>query len=285
MTQFPIYLVSMKQDFQKRDEMKKRFPRYYEKMNVIEGVNGKELSAKAYFDYAVPMPTVRARESKIFGEGRILCPGEVGCSLSHIEVMKKILAQDSPFALVLEDDIIGDDNTIETAFELASNAVKDKDFCLLCGSAGNMRMSASNADMKPAVHLQTTFYKVHPQDYRYLWHTCSYVVTRGVAQQVLDKQSDFMSLADDWNYLLKAPTLFPLYYAYLFDHPDDRTESLIESARKRSSEYFDSMVGKIDLKKLIKSKVKAICPSFLYNMLRELKNRLQKQKRLKEMER
>ena len=34
-----------------------------------------------------------------------LTPGEIGCYLSHIAVMKRIVDQDLPYACVLEDDV------------------------------------------------------------------------------------------------------------------------------------------------------------------------------------
>ena len=39
-------------------------------------------------------------------EGRRMVPGEIGCALSHIGVYKRILKDNLPYALVLEDDVI-----------------------------------------------------------------------------------------------------------------------------------------------------------------------------------
>ena len=38
--------------------------------------------------------------------GKTSLPGELGCYLSHVHVMREFLASDAPFALVLEDDVL-----------------------------------------------------------------------------------------------------------------------------------------------------------------------------------
>jgi glycosyl transferase family 25 len=38
--------------------------------------------------------------------GKTSLPGELGCYLSHVQVMREFLASDAPFALVLEDDVL-----------------------------------------------------------------------------------------------------------------------------------------------------------------------------------
>ncbi|KGT46939.1 glycosyltransferase family 25 protein [Acinetobacter sp. HR7] len=58
------------------------------------GVKGGDLSAKEYFELGVK------------GRSRPLSPSMVGCTLSHLEAMRKFLDSSEDFALILEDDAI-----------------------------------------------------------------------------------------------------------------------------------------------------------------------------------
>jgi len=50
--------------------------------------------------------------------------GELGCYLSHVEVMRRFLASDAAFALVLEDDVIVNDSLPAVLRGLAANAAR-----------------------------------------------------------------------------------------------------------------------------------------------------------------
>ena len=56
---------------------------------------------------------------------------EVGCSLSHVKAYEAFLASEAKFALIFEDDVIGDDNAIKEAFLAASKMPENS--VLICG--------------------------------------------------------------------------------------------------------------------------------------------------------
>ena len=66
------------------------------------GIKGAELSAKFYFEKAVK------------GREQALTPGELGCTLSHLQALKEFLESDDSYAFILEDDaILPEDLTID----------------------------------------------------------------------------------------------------------------------------------------------------------------------------
>ena len=58
------------------------------------GIKGGELSAKQYFEQAVK------------GRSKPLTPGELGCTLSHVQALNIFLQTEDDYALIFEDDAI-----------------------------------------------------------------------------------------------------------------------------------------------------------------------------------
>lgn len=71
------------------------------KYERIEAVYGKSLSKEEYGRSVSSLHAFLAR-------GRKLTDGEVGCALSHLEIYRKMIAEQIPVAVALEDDIILD---------------------------------------------------------------------------------------------------------------------------------------------------------------------------------
>jgi len=47
-----------------------------------------------------------------------MTPGEVGCALSHMKAYENLIHSGEEYALILEDDVIGNDKDIEKIQEL-----------------------------------------------------------------------------------------------------------------------------------------------------------------------
>lgn len=99
-----IYLISLEQDIQRRSELAQRFPENYPKMHWIKAINSNGFSAKDYFSYATQY---------FHSHKKMITPSEVGCTLSHIKALEIFLKTDEEYALILEDDIIGEDESIK----------------------------------------------------------------------------------------------------------------------------------------------------------------------------
>lgn len=212
-----IYLVSLVDDSERRTLLKKRFSSYYTAFIHIEAVDGRIMPAKEYYQKTLPY---------FMKYKKTMSPAEWGCTSSHIKALETFLQTDEPYALILEDDVIGNDQDIEEVFKLAKKL--DIDSLLLCGAQEGLnrryQLGKQLADKK--------IYEVHPFSYQFVFRTCCYVVTRKSAQEILDYHANCLTLADKWDQFFKGATT-KIYYADILKHPEDLANSHIETDRNK----------------------------------------------------
>lgn len=218
MDNLEIYLVSLKEDIVRRELIKSSFPSTYSQMNLVEAVNGSQLTVKQYFDYAY---TFAAKYS------RMLSPGELGCTLSHIAALEKFLKSDKNFALVLEDDVIGCDDDIKKIEELLP--FFDQNILLICGGQDGIGCEVNILGKVYGTH---DVFKLAPFSYQYVWRTCCYVVSRLSARIILDYQKKCICLADSWKSYFHG-TPIKIYYTKILSHPKDLVMSSISNEREK----------------------------------------------------
>lgn len=93
----PIYVISLARAESRRDNIKHRLNALGASYEIVDAVDGKTA------DPAIYQSRLRqdiARRKK----GRELLPGEIGCHLSHYHLWQRIVAEQIPQAIVLEDD-------------------------------------------------------------------------------------------------------------------------------------------------------------------------------------
>jgi glycosyl transferase family 25 len=97
-----IFVINLERSIDRRLKIQKRLNELEVQFSFINAVDGRSLSneEKSLYDDA-------AVNKKMH---RSLSPGEIGCYLSHIKVWEKIVTEKLPWAVVLEDDIIIDDD-------------------------------------------------------------------------------------------------------------------------------------------------------------------------------
>ncbi|QCD52081.1 glycosyltransferase family 25 protein [Campylobacter sp. RM16192] len=225
-----LFLISLKKDDARRETLKNRFASY-DKFNIIDAIDGRVMSAKEYFGYAL-------RSFKAYN--RLLSPGEIGCSLSHMSAYEEFLNSGAKFALIFEDDVIGDDEGIKNAFELADKI--DKNSILICGCQDGLegRFSAFGK------RLEDDFYLVSKHSYVSIYRAAAYIVTRDSAKALLETHKRAICTADLWSYLLTSNKL-NMYFSDIFAHPIDLSDSNINAERDERG------YAKINLKALFKS--------------------------------
>lgn len=107
MSQFKIktYVINLPEDMERKASISQELSKWKcLDPEWVEAVNGKKLGRDKLdelFDY---------KKSKRY-QSVDLAPGEIGCTLSHYECYKRLLASDQEIALIVEDDIGFDDNT------------------------------------------------------------------------------------------------------------------------------------------------------------------------------
>lgn len=107
MSQFKIktYVINLPEDTERKASISQELSKWKcLDSEWVEAVNGKKIERDKLgelFDY---------KKSKRY-QSVDLAPGEIGCTLSHYECYKRLLASDQEIALIVEDDIGFDDNT------------------------------------------------------------------------------------------------------------------------------------------------------------------------------
>ncbi|MDR1683985.1 MAG: glycosyltransferase family 25 protein [Elusimicrobiota bacterium] len=153
-----------------------------------------------------------------------LSKGEIGCSLSHMGIYQKIISQNLPRALVLEDDVI--------LRPFLPDILKDIE-------------QFDNPDI-PAVYLLSRVTSYLPFTGHKLKHcalyevyyaagTSSYVINRAAAQKMREGLYPVSFIADDWDWFrfilgFKIYCPLPLPAA---DSDPDKINSVIEKEREK----------------------------------------------------
>jgi glycosyl transferase, family 25 len=217
MVDIPIFLVSMKGDHARRERMSTAFPALYPEMRLVNAVDGRLLSAQDYFRYA---------SSAFVNHGRLLAPAEVGCSLSHIEALEQFLRSGAERAIILEDDVLGDDSGLSKALEDV-RLIPNEAVIILGGQEG--MPSRKYIFGKPIVEnriFALPYYSTH-----HIFRTCCYGVTLSSAASIVASQKMSLKLADAWWAFSGKAGGLTIHYSHQLAHPVDRSDSHIENSR------------------------------------------------------
>ena len=206
-----VFVISLKSDEARRQKLKERFKNYGE-FKLVEATDGRAMSAKEYYGYALP---------SLEAYGRLLSPSEVGCSLSHVRAYEEFLKSDACFALILEDDVIGDESGVKKAFETATKM--EAGSVLICGAQDGLEGRFSAFGKK----LDEDFWLVSKRSYGTIYRAAAYVLDRRAAEAILQTHKKALCVADFWQILLLQNGL-KMYFSDIFAHPTDLADSNIQ---------------------------------------------------------
>lgn len=95
----PTYVINLKNSYARKEYMKRILSPYKDlDVTFVEAVDGRLLSE-------VQLQTIFDMQACVQRNGRIINPGEIGCTLSHRKCYQKVLDSASSYVLILEDDI------------------------------------------------------------------------------------------------------------------------------------------------------------------------------------
>jgi len=173
-----IFVINLARSPERRTSIEQQLSLLNLKYEIIEAVDGSKLS---YSEILI--------ETKAINYA--LNCGEIGCSLSHISVYKKIIAGNVPLALVLEDDALISRVTIEALNEIEKLNITTPTVTLLTDGPKYIN--------KPLHHSQTGKYRI----YRVLEAACShgYVINNSAARKMAEFLYPVWMVADKWQIL------------------------------------------------------------------------------------
>ena len=122
--EFPVYIISLSRATERREMMKRQMDRLDIRYRFFEATDSRlaaddpdfSLYSQAEFERLNP----RYRNAR---GNRELSLSEIACAVSHCRVAREMLAEGSPWAVILEDDAeIQTDNLLELAASLTERA-------------------------------------------------------------------------------------------------------------------------------------------------------------------
>ncbi|THD52615.1 glycosyltransferase family 25 protein [Enterobacteriaceae bacterium ML5] len=173
-----IFVINLARSTERRASIEHQLKQFNLDYEIFEAVDGAQLS------YAEIM-----RDTKPLNYA-ISC-GEIGCALSHIGIYKKIVAQNIPEALILEDDALITSQTADTLTWLSSLNISKPTVTLLTETTHyiSKKLHVTNDDSHSVCSV--------------LEAACShgYVVNYEAAKQLIDFLYPVWMVADKWQAL------------------------------------------------------------------------------------
>ncbi len=206
-----IYIISLPEDQHRRNGMRAQFGSIYDEFEIIDGIR---------------LPDKKAL-IKLYGQRTYdpaLTVSELGCALSHVTALEHFLHSEATYALILEDDAIGNEASI---IDIANTMYKlPHDAFLLCGGQEGLRGQPYNYG-KPT-NIKDVF-QIPEIAKKFYTRACCYCVTKTSAAHILAIQKERLGLSDSWDKYFKGWRNF--FFTKKILHPTCLVDSNIEAER------------------------------------------------------
>jgi glycosyl transferase, family 25 len=166
----PIWVVSLERATERRAFVVQSFTDAGLDYEVIDAVEGTTLSLEERRSYS------RARS--LFEVGRGLMEGEVGCALSHLRLLRRMLDEHIPEVLIVEDDV-APTPALRRLLEQRDRVPTDRDILTFSPlSSSSSPRAVADADLD-GEHSVCTYRRM-------LFGAQCYLITQSAARRVLD---------------------------------------------------------------------------------------------------
>lgn len=210
------------------------------------GIKGGELSAKQYFEQAVK------------GRSKPLTPGELGCTLSHVQALNIFLQTEDDYALIFEDDaILPTDFSLQTIEDEIKRINLSRNTLFSLGGIQMKECLKIRGKFKEEDFLNQKILEVVPDFYHRVNYAFAYIVDREMARTLINYHQPIRK-ADDWGYLFDFNDQSHILMTYIVDHPEiemgekNLQLSAIEAERAISKDIPQSKYGQGLTKNLAK---------------------------------
>lgn len=180
-----VYVINLERASERRRHILRELEKHGLDYELIAGVDGKSLSEDER-NRVSDRAAVEARPNK-------LTAGAIGCALSHLEVYRKMIADNADVALVLEDDAVLFDG-IGELLKLIENKIEDGEAILL--HYFKVRPEKVILSSQRATPLDGNYSLLEPINYPQ--SGTGYVITRETALRLADAKLPIKVEADDW---------------------------------------------------------------------------------------
>lgn len=252
---YPIFVVNMKHHADRREAAAAQLARVGLTPTFFEAVNGREMPASDAALQDVPGRLRRAAKP--------LMPGEMGCYLSHWRIFEKMVAEDVPMALVLEDDLVIADELPAVLDALARDGLPPFDLIKLAISeTGLSRSFDAIVDLTAESKLV--------RHHNVCNSTVAYVITKAGAQRFLEYGMPIrypidVAMNRSWRHGLNILGVrpWPVFHDHDFEsvigQERFKTEkeledkgSLLQQLERRLRKGYDSIAKRADIRRRLK---------------------------------
>jgi glycosyl transferase family 25 len=211
------YVVNLARSPERRDHIIRELAKTNVDYEFVDAVDGRELDLSDTTLVDQPATTDGS-----LGDSPAAVPCGVGCALSHLNVYRRILADGSERALVLEDDAVVPPDLGPLADAVAANM-----------SGAEVVLLKFHHDLAPcrvtkqgSVSLPESRLLVRPVDPRILASSCGYVITREACERMVQSIMPVRVKSDSWDYFRRQGALDSLRCVVpmpISDSPDFRS--------------------------------------------------------------
>jgi len=169
---------------------------------LIDAVNGSELSEE-------DIDKLCDRDA-ITRSPKWLTRGAIGCSLSHLEIYGRIISENLPYALVLEDDVELKDGFSLILDRISSKVNQDRVIMLYYQSWEPLQLSIFGKE-----ELKIKDYALYrPYNIKQVITTGAYIIGRGAAERLYKSILPIRFSADSWGHFYQNGMLKDLVCLY-----------------------------------------------------------------------
>lgn len=193
----PIFVINLLRDIDKKNHMAEVLERLNINYHFFEAVDGKQLSnleiAKIY-DQKI------ARKQR----KRDLTVGELGCSLSHLGIYKKMLKEDIKQAIIFEDDAVIEEGFMEVISQI-NHFPNDWELVLL----GHIETKYDCKIKRTTINNLSNYYFY--QSIAKLYGAHGYIINQIGAQKILDANQKIYNPIDHFTGDYKFVNFYAIY--------------------------------------------------------------------------
>lgn len=169
---------------------------------------------------------------------RDFLPGEVGCLISHYLLMKKIVEQNLPYALILEDDVELSPN-FPTLLEELEPLIEPGDLISLYASFPEL------CNLRVEGNINNIYKFVKPESGNLVVGAVAYIITYLSAKKLIQKLLPMHNVVDDWRLWVQEKAV--KNFKIVFPHPVDLSDTysdLLESYGSKTLQIKRFIVDK-----------------------------------------
>ena len=247
-----IFIVNLEKDIEKKEKVLSYLNNFNLTAEVIPAVYGKNLSKQDLQDKVYDYPNCA------------LTLGEIGCALSHLNIYRKVIKENIPLALILEDDAF-----IKKDIRPFLNCLEKIDRT----KQANVYLLSYITDYYPLSKRETSqgpLYKMYRG-----YSAFGYVINKEAAKRLAALQTPLKFEADMWEYfkLLCDINIYAAIPDLIYDNDEQKLNSNLEQERdklkQKRKEYRKKLILKLFPSFIIK---KFIYRTFFHLFAKKTKN-------------